>query len=301
MMLSAGMLRRIGALCALACLPISIVGCMSGPGDGDEVEVVRDAVTSSAAKIACGTTTGTPPAPFILDTDFSGGSTVTRANTIDVSAVYNPAPKAVYQSQRYGNFTYTLPGFTAGSWNLVRLHFADTHWTAPGSRQFNVTINGKQVLTKFDIIQTVGAGNKALIESFTMPASSSGSYVIQFTTVLDAATVSGIEVGPTTQSGTPTTLKGTGYATQCSQQLVPLPPAFGGGGTCTACFASEVSMPPGTTSCIGCTAGAWKYGGQLNSAENPDQIEALNQSFNGDSAVDMFYWESPPHRRPACA
>ncbi|HVZ70750.1 MAG TPA: malectin domain-containing carbohydrate-binding protein [Polyangia bacterium] len=270
---------------ALAGLAVFVgAGCGQVPGgDGaDDVSMVESAVTSGAAKINCG---AAAVSPFAADVDFSGGSTVTRTNTIDVSAVYNPAPASVYQSQRYGNFTYTLPGFTAGAWNQVRLHFADTHWTSAGSRSFNVSINGTAVLSNFDIIATVGAGNKALVEQFTLPANSSGQYVIQFTTVTDAATVSGIEVGPVPAlgAGTPTTATGTAYATQCAQQLVPLPPSFGGGGTCGSCF-------PTTSSCIGCSAGSWTYAGQVSSANS--------QSFNGTESVDIFYWEAPPGATP---
>jgi hypothetical protein len=184
--------------CALGCvLILAWAGCGNAPGGANEPErvaTVESAVTSGAAKINCG---GPAVSPFIADTDSSGGSTVTRNNTIDMSAVFSPAPMAVYQSQRYGNFTYTLPGFAAGSSNDIRLHFCDTHWNAPGSRIFNVSINNTQVLTNFDIIATVGAGNTAFSETFTMPASSTGQYVIQFTTVKDAATVSGIEAFPT--------------------------------------------------------------------------------------------------------
>ncbi|HVZ71418.1 MAG TPA: malectin domain-containing carbohydrate-binding protein [Polyangia bacterium] len=248
----------------------------------DDVSVVQSAVTSGAAKIACGNTSGV--SPFVADTDFTGGGTVTRANTIDLSAVYNPAPAALYQSQRYGNFSYTVGGFGAASWNQVRLHFADTHWNAAGARVFNVTINGTTVLKNFDIIKLVGAGNKALIEQFTFQANSSGQYVIAFTTVTDAATVSGIEVGPVTWSGTPTTNSGTAYAKQCQQQLVPLPPSFGGSGTCAACF-------QGTGSCTGCKAGAWTYSGQLSPRET-------QQSFNGPGQVEMFYYESTDASAP---
>jgi hypothetical protein len=253
--------------------------CSSNPGDAGDPEPVASveyASTTGATKINCGGSTTV--APFIKDTDYSGGSTITRTNPIDTSAVVNPAPTAVYQSQRYGNFTYTLPGFAAGSWNRIRLHFADTHWTKPGSRVFNVSINGTPVLTKFDIIRTVGAGNKALVEQFTMPASSTGSYVIKFTTVTDAATVSGIEIAAQGWAGTPTQASGTAYATQCAQQLVPLPPNFGGGGTCAACFS-------GSGSCIGCSAGAWTYSGQIG-------VNETQQSFNDDKPVDIFYWES---------
>jgi hypothetical protein len=250
-------------------------GGTGGTGGPEPVASEESASTSGAAKINCG---GSSVSPFVADTDYSGGSTRTRTNTIDLSAVTNPAPAALYQSQRYGNFTYTLPGFSAGSWNRIRLHFADTHWTAPGSRIFNVSINGTAVLTNFDIIRTVGAGNKALVEQFTMPASSTGKYVIKFTTVVDAATISGIEIAAQGWAGTPTTASGTAYATQCAQQLVPLPPPFGGGGTCAACFA-------GTGSCVGCTAGAWTYSGQIGVTET-------QQSFNESEPVDIFYWES---------
>jgi hypothetical protein len=101
---------------------------------------------------------------------------------------------AVYQTGRDGNFTYTIPGFTAGSSHTVRLHFAETFWTSAGSRIFNVTINGTKVLSNFDIFAAAGAMNKAIIEQFTVNANSSGQYVIQFTTVKDNSLINGIEI-----------------------------------------------------------------------------------------------------------
>ncbi len=149
------------------------------------------ATTSGFTQISCG---GSAVGTYVADTDFSGGTAKPRTNLIDIVNVPNPAPMAVYQNQRFGNFTYTLPGFTANSTNLVRLHFADTHWTTTGQRSFNVSINGNQVLTNFDIVAQAGAGNRALVKSFNVNASSSGNYVIVFTTVKDDATISGIEV-----------------------------------------------------------------------------------------------------------
>src|SRR5689334_6494918 len=67
---------------------------------------------------------GPAVSPFVADTDFSGGSTASVSNTITTSGVTNPAPQAVYQSNRYGNFTYTIPGLTANGSYTVRLHFA---------------------------------------------------------------------------------------------------------------------------------------------------------------------------------
>src|SRR5260370_4861867 len=137
---------------------------------------------------------GPAVSPFLADQDFAGGGTINHANTIDLSGVTNPAPMAVYQTARVGNFTYTLPGFAAGSSHTVRLHFAETFFSTTGSRVFNVSINGMQVLTNFDIVAAAGAKNKAVIEQFTENANSSGQYVITFTSVVNQSLVSGIEI-----------------------------------------------------------------------------------------------------------
>jgi hypothetical protein len=150
--------------------------------------------------IDSGSTTGV--SPFVADVDFSGGTTINHANTIDTSKVTNPAPAAVYQTARVAttttngvkSFTYTIPGFAAGSSHTVRLHFAETFFAAAGSRTFNVTINGTQVLTNFDVFKAAGGKNIANIQQFTENASSSGQYVITFTSVVNNALISGIEI-----------------------------------------------------------------------------------------------------------
>src|SRR5713226_7663452 len=138
---------------------------------------------------------------FAADVDFIGGSTSTSTAAVDTSGVTNPAPMAVYQSRRFGNFTYTLPGFTAGSSHTVRLHFSENFFTAAGQRVFNVSINGTQVLTNFDIFAAAGAQNKAVIREFVINANSSGQYGIQFTSVVNNASVSGIEIVSASTSG----------------------------------------------------------------------------------------------------
>jgi hypothetical protein len=139
---------------------------------------------------------GPAAAPFVADQDFSGGTATSTTNAISTTGITNPAPQSVYQHNRYGNFTYTIPSLTAGASYTVRLDFAETYWTAAGSRTFNVLINGTQVLTSFDIFATAGGQNKAVAESFTATASSAGAITIQFVTVKDNAQVNGIEVQP---------------------------------------------------------------------------------------------------------
>ncbi|MEI8045347.1 MAG: discoidin domain-containing protein, partial [Verrucomicrobiota bacterium] len=58
---------------------------------------------------------------FGADAYVSGGSTWSSGNAIDTSAVTNPAPASVYQSQRYGNFTYTIPNLLTNGSYTVRL------------------------------------------------------------------------------------------------------------------------------------------------------------------------------------
>ena len=144
---------------------------------------------------------GPAAAPFVADEDYTGGATAATTNAISTTGVTNPAPQSVYQHNRYGNFTYTIPGLTAGASYNVRLDFAEEYWTAAGSREFNVLINGTQVLTDFDIFATAGGEFKAVAESFTATASSAGAITIQFVTVKDNAQVNGIEITPASGGG----------------------------------------------------------------------------------------------------
>jgi uncharacterized repeat protein (TIGR02543 family) len=153
-------------------------------------------------RINCGSTSAA--SPFTADQYASGGTQRTVTNTITISGVTNPAPAAVYQSERYGNSTYTLPNLTAGSQYTVRLHFAELYQTATGKRVFNVAINGTTVLSNFDIYATVGANYKAVVREFTATANSSGQIVIAFTTVTDNATIEGIEILTSTPNNAPT-------------------------------------------------------------------------------------------------
>src|SRR5260370_813592 len=169
------------------------------------VEATDAAGASAASNQASATTLASTT--VVPNTPTRPGATAASSGHIDCSCTANtasagtlayatiPAPMAVYQTARIGSFTYTITGgFTAGSSHTVRLHFAETYWTAAGLRIFNVTINGTAVLTNFDIFATAGAKNKAVIEQFTENANSSGQYVIQVTPVKDNSLVSGIDV-----------------------------------------------------------------------------------------------------------
>ncbi|MGA2248555.1 MAG: malectin domain-containing carbohydrate-binding protein [Verrucomicrobiota bacterium] len=136
--------------------------------------------------------------PFTADADYSGGSTSSTGAAIDTSGVTNPAPQAVYQTERWGNMTYTFPNLTAGASYRVRLHFAEIYWTAAGIRQFNVFINGVQVLTNYDIFADTGGMDRAVVKEFTANANVHGQITVQYVNVpgKDNAKSSGIEILP---------------------------------------------------------------------------------------------------------
>ena len=146
---------------------------------------------SGSASIDCG---GPVAAPYVADVGFVGGTVIHHANTIDTNGASGAAPATVYQYARSGNFTYTVSGFGASSSHIVRLHFAETYFSSPGSRTFNVTINGTQYLSAFDIFAAAGAKNKAVVREFAVSANTSGAYVIQATTVVNNSLLSGIEI-----------------------------------------------------------------------------------------------------------
>ena len=162
----------------------------------NEVSATPAAQSSSGIpiyQIAAGRTSGV--APFVADEFFSGGGTSTSGATISTANVVNPAPMQVYQSARFGTFTYTIPSLTAQSTYTVRLHFAETYWSAAGQRVFNVAINGTTVLQNFDIVTTAGGPDIAVVEQFSATANASGQIILSFTNgTADKPEVSGIEV-----------------------------------------------------------------------------------------------------------
>ncbi len=132
---------------------------------------------------------------FAADTGFTGGGTSSVQHDIATQAVINAAPAAVYQTDRAGNFTYTLSGLTPGSSYAVRFHFAETYFTTPGQRLFNIAINTTTVLSNFDIIAAAGGEFLPLVEQFAATADNNGTITLGFTSgARDQPKVNAIEL-----------------------------------------------------------------------------------------------------------
>ncbi|MGZ5543903.1 MAG: malectin domain-containing carbohydrate-binding protein, partial [Limisphaerales bacterium] len=171
-----------------------VVSALNNFGESDDSIEVSG--TAAPPKINC---SGGTVGAFTDDTYFSGGLTFSTTTTIDTNGVVNPAPVAVYETQRYQTMTYVIPNLAPSSYK-VRLHFAEVYFSSSGQRLFNVKINGATVLSSFDIFAAAGGQFKANVQEFNAIPDAAGRITIDFITVLNNAACNGIEIvaNPTT-------------------------------------------------------------------------------------------------------
>jgi hypothetical protein len=148
------------------------------PGQGG----VLFSVNSGGAKYV-----GTDGVVYQADARFSGG----RTDSTSV-AIANTTNGPLYQSWRYGNpnFSYAVP-LEDGDY-LVTLKFADNLWSQAGQRVFNVSMEGKVVLSNLDVAAKVGL---SAAYDVTLPVTvTDGTLTIGFQPVVGNPMVSGIVV-----------------------------------------------------------------------------------------------------------
>jgi hypothetical protein len=123
------------------------------------------------------------------DTSYTGGYPYSTTSTIK-----STTSQPLYDTVRFGSafqYQFTVPN---GSYT-VTLKFAEPYFVAAGSRIFNASINGSQVLSNFDTIAQAGGALAAVDKSFPVTVTS-GTITIAFTAVVDNAIVSAIQIVP---------------------------------------------------------------------------------------------------------
>lgn len=131
---------------------------------------------------------------FLADADFTGGSVIPTTDSIQTVNVPKGLPMGLFEDSRTGTFSYTVKGFAAGSNHTVTLYFIEPTYDGVGSRLFNVSINGKVVLSNFDVFLAAGDNDTPVSEAITAAADATGQYVIAFTPVLNDAVLAGLQI-----------------------------------------------------------------------------------------------------------
>ena len=106
------------------------------------------------------------------------------------AAIANTQDTVLYQSERYGNFNYSIP-LPNGSYNVL-LKFAEIYQDNPGARIFSVYIEGKEVIHNLDLYFRTG---KYTAYDVVIPVELNDDTVnINFVSVIDNAKLSAMEI-----------------------------------------------------------------------------------------------------------
>lgn len=132
---------------------------------------------------------------WAADEFFCGGVQAFRHNI-----VINPREKALYQGERYGNFSYRIP-LATGEYR-VTLHFAETWFGTPESKQpaidsriFDVFANGVSLLRNYQIVKDAEGPNRSIEKVFEkLSPNAQGELILEFVPVRNYAEINAIEV-----------------------------------------------------------------------------------------------------------
>jgi hypothetical protein len=161
------------------------------------------------------------------DVNYTGGDLLYSGSSI---AGVAPQDMVLYRSARaglYGDFSYNIP-VPNGSYT-VTLKMAEIQYSGKGERVFNVSINGSQVLSNFDILANV-APLTPLSQQFPVTVSN-GAVQISVEGVVRRGILNAIQIAPSTSSSTG------GTATTA--------PLAGGGGSTTTQAAISINCGGG--------------------------------------------------------
>jgi hypothetical protein len=131
---------------------------------------------------------------WLADHYFRGGRSSRFHN--EVSGTKEPG---LYQGERFGSFTYSVPVVSAASYT-VTIHFAENYfglWSKPLSppRMFNVYANFSPLLRDFDITKAAGGPARAVTRTFRdIRPNSFDKINLCFEPVTEFAVVNAIEV-----------------------------------------------------------------------------------------------------------
>jgi len=130
----------------------------------------------------------TNPRVTITGSVTPGAGTDTASNPNGANAVAGSAFKT-YEDGTNWTASITVPNGTY----VVVLHTQETYWNAPGMRQFDVSVNGQQVINNLDPFVAAGGGDKPLAFEAVVTVTN-GVITIQSTADIDNAALNAVTI-----------------------------------------------------------------------------------------------------------
>jgi hypothetical protein len=129
--------------------------------------------------------TGTNGIFYNADKNFNSGTVYKTSNGIN-----NTSDDVLYQSERFGNFTYSIP-LSSGSYQLT-LKFAEIYYQTSGARQFDVLAEGTSIISNLDIFAVANAFTS--YDVIRTVSVSDGVLNLEFRTDIEHAKLSALEI-----------------------------------------------------------------------------------------------------------
>jgi hypothetical protein len=104
----------------------------------------------------------------------------------------NVSGGALYQSERYGAFSYEIP-VTANGIYTIKLHFAEIYQTSAGARSFSVAVEGTTVISGLDLFSEAGH-DTGYTETFADIPVNDRSVTIRLIAGVENPTISGFAI-----------------------------------------------------------------------------------------------------------
>lgn len=203
-------LHQLGAVVAANFEAVDVSSLMIDPNSGTAKQppapVANTVFSPIHVNAGGGAYTDSTGTAWSADTGY-GAAGGTYAQSVSIANTNDPA---LYQTSRYGQFTYTF-SVPNGSY-VVNLKFAEPVMGGPGQRVFDVNINGAPALSNFDICQQAGGMRIALDRSFPVSVSNGQVAIAFLPGSANWPTVNGIEVlASSTSTGGATTPSTSGF------------------------------------------------------------------------------------------
>ena len=123
---------------------------------------------------------------YEADTAYSGGNLYSDPS----AAIAGTTDDALYQSERYGSFSYAVP--VADGTYAVTLQFAEIWWTVDSQRVFDVTAEGTTVVDDLDLY--AAAGHDTAYDAVVTVAVTDGTLDLGLVGSVDNAKVNAVRV-----------------------------------------------------------------------------------------------------------